>query len=398
MRVAYVCTDPGVPVFGRKGCSIHVQAVLREMVAAGCEVTLVARRFDGELPADLYSIRVCELKSIKTRVTADREQLLSAANRELRIELERAQPFDLVYERYSLWSNAAMQFAAVNGVASILEINAPLVREQATHRELIDRELAVELSHNALQLAQVRLAVSAGVANQIRADFELSADEQIDVVPNGVTPERFAAARRQVGHRLNHVDASNSFVVGFVGTLRPWHGLTTLGAAFTELHHRVPSAKLLIVGDGHAREELEAELSPAARDATIITGALQHDGVPLWMAQMDVAVAPYPKSDGFYFSPLKVLEYFATGLPVVCSSASTFGGLVNEFNAMFFDAGDSANLAAVLQRLHDDLGQRRRLARTAFESLTHEQTWTGVWQRAIDLAGIGRQAPARSAG
>ena len=31
MRVAYVCADPGVPVFGRKGCSIHVQEVLREL-------------------------------------------------------------------------------------------------------------------------------------------------------------------------------------------------------------------------------------------------------------------------------------------------------------------------------------------------------------------------------
>ena len=28
MRVAYVCTDPGVPVFGSKGASVHVQAVL----------------------------------------------------------------------------------------------------------------------------------------------------------------------------------------------------------------------------------------------------------------------------------------------------------------------------------------------------------------------------------
>lgn len=27
MRLAYVCADPGIPVFGAKGASIHVQEV-----------------------------------------------------------------------------------------------------------------------------------------------------------------------------------------------------------------------------------------------------------------------------------------------------------------------------------------------------------------------------------
>ncbi|MDP9444910.1 MAG: glycosyltransferase family 1 protein, partial [Actinomycetota bacterium] len=53
MRVVYVCTDPGVPVFGRKGASVHVQAVLRVLLAAGAEVHLVATRLGGPVPADL---------------------------------------------------------------------------------------------------------------------------------------------------------------------------------------------------------------------------------------------------------------------------------------------------------------------------------------------------------
>src|SRR5712671_6953306 len=42
MRVAYITADPGVPVFGRKGCSIHVQEVLRAMVNRGATVHLFA--------------------------------------------------------------------------------------------------------------------------------------------------------------------------------------------------------------------------------------------------------------------------------------------------------------------------------------------------------------------
>ena len=39
-RIAYVCQDPGVPVFGSKGGSIHVREVLRGFVRRGAEVTL----------------------------------------------------------------------------------------------------------------------------------------------------------------------------------------------------------------------------------------------------------------------------------------------------------------------------------------------------------------------
>ena len=39
MRIAYVTTDPGIPPFGTKGASIHVQSVLRELLAAGHQVT-----------------------------------------------------------------------------------------------------------------------------------------------------------------------------------------------------------------------------------------------------------------------------------------------------------------------------------------------------------------------
>ena len=44
MRIAYICADPGVPVFGQKGCSIHVQEVMRALAARGAEVELWATR------------------------------------------------------------------------------------------------------------------------------------------------------------------------------------------------------------------------------------------------------------------------------------------------------------------------------------------------------------------
>src|SRR5437763_196611 len=42
MRIAYITADPGVPIFGRKGCSIHVQEVLGALVRRGAQVDLFA--------------------------------------------------------------------------------------------------------------------------------------------------------------------------------------------------------------------------------------------------------------------------------------------------------------------------------------------------------------------
>ena len=48
MRIAYVCSDPGIPIFGCKGASIHAQAVLQVLHRQGHEIHLVSPRPGGE--------------------------------------------------------------------------------------------------------------------------------------------------------------------------------------------------------------------------------------------------------------------------------------------------------------------------------------------------------------
>ena len=50
MRIAYVTTDPGIPVFGCKGASIHVQEMLRAFIAQGAEIVLISPRTRGTPP------------------------------------------------------------------------------------------------------------------------------------------------------------------------------------------------------------------------------------------------------------------------------------------------------------------------------------------------------------
>jgi len=139
VRIAYVSADLGVPIFGRKGCSIHVQEVVRALKNRGADVEVFSANASGTPAMGLDDLRVHSLPRPPKGDLAAREQAALAANAELRAALAREPPYDLVYERYSLWSFAAMEYARTANTPGLLEVNAPLVEEQAEHRDLVDR-------------------------------------------------------------------------------------------------------------------------------------------------------------------------------------------------------------------------------------------------------------------
>ena len=388
MRIAYLCADLGVPVFGCKGCSIHVQEVIRALSKQGAEVELFAMRVEGDPPAGLETVRLHQLTALPKGDSAAREQAALAANREMAALLERQGPFDLVYERYSLWSFAGMEYSRGRGTPGLLEVNAPLIAEQAEHRTLVDRAAAERVAERVFGAATALIAVSQEIAAYLE-QYPVR-HGRVHVLANGVDPDRFPADLQP-----SCPGPPGVFTVGFVGTLKPWHGLPTLVEAFALLHRRAPSTRLLIVGDGPERPRLESELcARGLREVTHFTGAVVPREVPGLLASMDVGVAPYPMLARFYFSPLKVYEYMAAGLPIV---ASRVGQLIqilqDEVNGLLCPPGDAAAVAEALARLHAEPELRRQLGQAARASVVRDHTWEQAARRIFDLAGIrSRQA------
>lgn len=373
MRIAYVCADPGIPVFGAKGSTLHVQEIIRALRGLGAQVELFATRFDGEPPLDLRDLRVHTLPPAPKGDVAAREQKCLTANADLHAALEREGPFDLVYERYSLWSHAGMEYARDTGVPGVLEVNAPLIEEQAAHRELVDRAGAERVAERVFGAARVLVAVSREMAAHL-ARFAVTAGK-VHVVTNGVNPRRFAADVMPACPA-----PAGMFTVGFLGHLKPWHGFPILVDAFAILHERDPNTRLLVVGEGPKREKLEA---------VRFAGRVAFDEVPGWLASMDVGVAPYPSMEHFYFSPLKVFEYMAAGLPVVASRLGQLAELIEDgVTGILCPPGDAAALAEALDRLRRDPELRRRLGRAARQSVLREHTWDAVARRVLRLAGL----------
>lgn len=382
-RIAYISADYGVPIFGRKGCSVHAQEVLRALVARGAQVDLFTSSAEGQVPSGLTSVTVHNLPRLPKGEPLVREVAAQAGNAALREQLEAAGPFDLIYERYSLWSYAGMEFARDNRVPGLLEVNAPLIEEQAQYRVLVDRAGAEQTAERAFKAATALLAVSSEVANYLET-FAL-ARGKIHVVPNGVDPERFPENLKPACPAPPGV-----FTVGFLGTLKPWHGLGILVEAFAQLHRRHPQSRLLLVGDGPERERTSAALEARhLAEAAQFTGSVSPGEVPPLLVSMDVGVAPYPKSANFYFSPLKVYEYMAASLPVVASRIGQLENLiVPEKYGLLVPPGDAEALASALERLKMQPDLRQRLGRQGRRMVLRKHTWDTVAQRIFQLAGV----------
>ncbi len=197
MRIAYVCADAGAPVFGQKGCSIHVQEVIRAFLKQGAVVELFATRTGGNPPSDLTNVRLNQLPALPKGNTEEREKASNAANRDVRDALQNAGQFDFIYERYSLWSFAAMEYARETNAPGILEVNAPLVEEQAKHRGLVNRERAEQIAEKVFKEAFAVVAVSDAIAQYVSRRVKES--ERVYVVANGVNPRH--AFRQIKSHR-----------------------------------------------------------------------------------------------------------------------------------------------------------------------------------------------------
>ena len=123
----------------------------------------------------------------------------------------------------------------------------------------------------------------------------------------------------------------------------------------------------------------------------IFTGTVAHERMPTALAAADVGVAPFdverhpPLRLGFYWSPLKIFEYMASGLPVVAPALPRLRSLVgHQVEGVLYDPATPAALADALASLRDP-DRRHRLGVAARARA----------EREVQLAGALRQARRR---
>ena len=365
MRILYAATDQRVP--GDVGGSVHVAAVTAGLTALGHEVHVLVTGGAGPFPDDGAT-----WVDLPPPLGARRLRWLLAAR--VRTLAARLRP-DVVIERYYNFGGEGVVAARATGALAVLEVNAPVIDHPGSAKRRLDRALLVEPMRRWRDW-QCRHA-------------DLFVTPQADILPAWVPPERIvevewgADTTRFTPGAAGDVPferpAAGTLVV-FAGAFRAWHGAIYLVEALRRLReHGRKDVSAVLIGGG---PELSRVRQAAERlDGVTCIGALPHDAMPACLAAADVGAAPFdvgahaPLSLGFFWSPLKVFEYMAAGLPVVAPAIDRLGRIVrNGREGVLYDAGDPGALAAAIETLRDP-ARRRRLGAAARARVVERFGW-----------------------
>lgn len=400
MRILYLCADRGITLSKHNGATAHFRSLVGSFARIGHDVLVMTPTTDDtsvlgvpveRIPtpdtlADLLADVDAEVPRPERERQRHRRRVVHAlghswnnvmVERTLDDVVPRFRP-DFIFELYSPFGVAAGLWARRHGMRHLLNVHAPLAWEGATFRKQALQEAAEVLEDATFTAARRICTNSEEMKDQlVTAGVEAS---KISVVINGVDAESFSpdgAATRPV--------PSDAVVIGFCGSLKGWHGVDVLVAAFRKLATD-PRYHLLIVGDGPLRKDVQA-LAEELPGRVTFTGAMPFPEVPDHVRAMDIAVAPFPPLERFYFSPLKVLEYMACGKPTVASSIGQVNHLVREGETgLLVPPGDADALARALSRLGEDPEARRRMGREACDEARERHAWTARAAEIVDAA------------
>ncbi len=206
-----------------------------------------------------------------------------------------------------------------------------------------DRNLRVYnwLDRISLRLCKKIIAVSEGIKNDLlRSGIN---ESRTVVIPNAVENsygEKELADHRIEKRRLLSLE-EEKFIIGYAGRLSEEKGLEYLIEAGSILREKGEAFKILIIGDGPKKKDLEnLAVTKSLKKETIFTG-FQSD-VENWLPALDVFVLP-SLTEG---TPMALLEAMSVGIPAIATSVGDVPTIVeNGISGFLIDPADFRALA-----------------------------------------------------
>jgi glycosyltransferase involved in cell wall biosynthesis len=285
-----------------------------------------------------------------------------------------------VWQRHELFHTAGLELARRLGAPSVLFVPAAKVweaKQWGTRRPGWGRLLEGRVERASLLGADLVACGSEAVTDQV---LRLGVPhERVLLTPTGVDLDQFAEPPNPTPLR-RRLSLEDRFVVGWVGSFRRFHALEQVVEAAATT---VPDAALLLVGDGPERARIE-RLTRDLGVTAIFTGTVAHHELAAYLAAMDAAVVLARPGQPFHYSPLKLAEYLAAGLPVVApATGQLLERLTDGVDAIVVPPHDIDALGLALRRLRDDPEERIRLGKAARAAAEADWSWDHQVRRVL---------------
>ena len=390
MRILYL--SPTEPYPGTHAGFTHVRNLLKHLCEEGVEVTLIAGAPQKDITKgsgmeDEIEIGMEVGMGIEMDIPGLTVHHITSSgpiSRNLRvyrkiISLVKENHFDLIHERYEMAGGAGMMASKMKHIPLVLEVNDPLLELNAGPRI---RPLLGALKKR--QFGHAR-AIICQTPHIKQAVWDASPRHRVFVIPNGADPSQFPITPFPEEKRI-----------GFMGSFMSWHGVEILLNAFSMVLREEPDAKLLLIGDHRERQSrLESQMKELGiTDHTTFTGPVPQEEVPRLLSICSVLAAPFaPELDdarreqyrkfGFWWSPLKIFEYMASGRPVVTPDLGMVPNYLGVRDSaggcgLIYPQGDVQKLTEHLITLLRDRELARKLGEEGRKRVEHLFNWRTI--------------------
>jgi glycosyltransferase involved in cell wall biosynthesis len=205
----------------------------------------------------------------------------------------------------------------------------------------------------------VVVAPSPGMEEVLR---KLGVDTPIDVVPNGVDLKPFLKDVEPISRSFIGFKPDDIILI-YTGRLGPEKNIPFLLRCFAGASQAYDNIRLLIVGDGPERDNLEDRVKHMGiNDRVFFTGMVPYDEMPRYLAVGDFFVTASVTE----VHPLSMIEAMASGLPVLGIQSPGIGDTIVDGEAGYLvDREDLSSFTAKMVRLAVDQESRKQMGERA---------------------------------
>ena len=208
------------------------------------------------------------------------------------------------------------------------------------------------------------------------------------VIYNGVETDKFAPGVRDESLRARLGIATDTVLFAFAGRLVGWKGMSVALKALTEPVLDGTNVKLLIIGDGPQKPELQRLAQTLGLTGRVLFhDPVPHAALPALYGAVDAGVFPSIGDEAF---GITIAEAMSCGKPVIASHIGGIPEVVGDEEScgLLVSPGDAVALAQTMRRLAEDTALRARLGSAARARIEQLYTWDMSAQRLLSALGL----------
>lgn len=196
-------------------------------------------------------------------------------------------------------------------------------------------------------------------------------EEKIDVFLNLANTEWFKP-------QIKAVRSDNEFRLIYHGTIAERLGIDLAIKAVAKARDFVPNLKFYLIGKGDFLKECLDLIEGLGLEENVLPSNCYYPvtSLPEIIGRMDVGIIPNrrtPATDRFML-PVKLLEYVQMGLPVIVPRLNIIENYFSDGMLMFFEPGDSAQIAECIIKLYESKDLREKLVNNS-KGFISEHNW-----------------------